>query len=62
MRFSATNYEEEKDVGSSRYDESTGFHTCSYNIKEAFTTKTLRNDDGKLIIVLYHTYTCVRMM
>ncbi len=39
MRFSATNYEEEKDVGSSRYDESTGFHTCSYNIKEAFTTK-----------------------
>ena len=39
MRFSTTNYEEEKDVGSSRYDESTGFRTCSYNIKEAFTTK-----------------------
>ena len=35
---------------------------CSYNIKAAFTTKVLRNDDGKLIIVLYGSYTCVKMM
>ena len=35
---------------------------CSYNIKAAFTTKVLRNDDGKLIIVLYGSHTCAKMM
>ena len=35
---SAANYIEEQIVGNV-YDESTRSPTCSYNIKEAFTTK-----------------------